>query len=263
MLSTWVGTQYSSRISILYVFFFFFDKCMCGFLFAFFRENLLADCLQGCFVVTCTLCAFISLVWLREQIVHGGAPQWLEQHQPPPQNAAGQANEVRALVKTCLGNSFILLQTIYSSYSSPILTYPVFFFFFFLYIQAQAAGQGVAHEPPAAQPAPPDPPAQNDADPEPPDVPPDQADDPDLEEEEGAAAEDADANNGAQGGILITHCLRARFFIDHTCRGVLQLEECSRTDCSVVPGKRFSWTIFAVLLLFFSPKVSGNAASTL
>ncbi|XP_078136430.1 E3 ubiquitin-protein ligase MARCHF6-like isoform X2 [Sander vitreus] len=58
-------------------------------------ENLLADCLQGCFVVTCTLCAFISLVWLREQIVHGGAPHWLEQHQPPP-NAAGQANEAQA-----------------------------------------------------------------------------------------------------------------------------------------------------------------------
>lgn len=46
-------------------------------------ENLLADCLQGCFVVTCTLCAFISLVWLREQIVHGGAPHWLEQHPQP------------------------------------------------------------------------------------------------------------------------------------------------------------------------------------
>uniref|UniRef100_U3EUG3 E3 ubiquitin-protein ligase MARCHF6 n=1 Tax=Callithrix jacchus TaxID=9483 RepID=U3EUG3_CALJA len=51
-------------------------------------ENLLADCLQGCFVVTCTLCAFISLVWLREQIVHGGAPIWLE-HAAPPFNAAG------------------------------------------------------------------------------------------------------------------------------------------------------------------------------
>lgn len=58
------------------------------------RENLLADCLQGCFVVTCTLCAFISLVWLREQIVHGGAPLWLEQNQQQPANAAGQANEV-------------------------------------------------------------------------------------------------------------------------------------------------------------------------
>ncbi|XP_061551298.1 E3 ubiquitin-protein ligase MARCHF6-like isoform X3 [Phycodurus eques] len=46
-------------------------------------QNLLADCLQGCFVVTCTLCAFISLVWLREQIVHGGAPQWLDQNPPP------------------------------------------------------------------------------------------------------------------------------------------------------------------------------------
>uniref|UniRef100_A0A667WZK1 E3 ubiquitin-protein ligase MARCHF6 n=1 Tax=Myripristis murdjan TaxID=586833 RepID=A0A667WZK1_9TELE len=119
-------------------------------------ENLLADCLQGCFVVTCTLCAFISLVWLREQIVHGGAPQWLEQHQPPPPNAAGQPNE------------------------------------------AQVAGQGAADEPPVAQPAPADPPAQNEAEPEPPDVPPDHGDDPELEEEEGAAAEDADANNGAQ-----------------------------------------------------------------
>ncbi|KAJ3611524.1 hypothetical protein NHX12_021539 [Muraenolepis orangiensis] len=59
-------------------------------------ENLLADCLQGCFVVTCTLCAFISLVWLREQIVHGGAPHWLEQHQAHPPNAAGPANEPQA-----------------------------------------------------------------------------------------------------------------------------------------------------------------------
>lgn len=59
------------------------------------RENLLADCLQGCFVVTCTLCAFISLVWLREQIVHGGAPQWLEQNQQQPLNGVGQQNEVK------------------------------------------------------------------------------------------------------------------------------------------------------------------------
>ena len=59
------------------------------------RENLLADCLQGCFVVTCTLCAFISLVWLREQIIHGGAPQWLEQNLQAAANFAAQANEVR------------------------------------------------------------------------------------------------------------------------------------------------------------------------
>ncbi|XP_033856224.2 E3 ubiquitin-protein ligase MARCHF6 isoform X2 [Acipenser ruthenus] len=56
-------------------------------------ENVLADCLQGCFVVTCTLCAFISLVWLREQIVHGGAPQWLDQNQQQPANGAGLPNE--------------------------------------------------------------------------------------------------------------------------------------------------------------------------
>ncbi|XP_075070474.1 E3 ubiquitin-protein ligase MARCHF6 [Mixophyes fleayi] len=58
-------------------------------------ENLLADCLQGCFVVTCTLCAFISLVWLREQIVHGGAPQWLEQNHLQPLNDLAQRNEVQ------------------------------------------------------------------------------------------------------------------------------------------------------------------------
>lgn len=68
--------------------------------------------------------------------------------------------------------------------------------------QAQVVGQGAADEPPVVQPAPADPPAQNEAEPEPPDVPPDQADEPDLEEEEGAAAEDVDPNNGAQGWSL-------------------------------------------------------------
>lgn len=76
-----------------------------------YRENLLADCLQGCFVVTCTLCAFISLVWLREQIVHGGAPLWLEQNQQQPANVAGQPNEVKikhrvkddSVTKVCSG----------------------------------------------------------------------------------------------------------------------------------------------------------------
>ncbi|XP_022251567.1 E3 ubiquitin-protein ligase MARCH6-like [Limulus polyphemus] len=47
-------------------------------------ENLVADSFYGCCVVTCTLCAFISLVWLREQILHGGGPEWLEQEQDPP-----------------------------------------------------------------------------------------------------------------------------------------------------------------------------------
>ena len=29
-------------------------------------------------MVTLTLLAFIGLVWLREQILHGGGPEWLE-----------------------------------------------------------------------------------------------------------------------------------------------------------------------------------------
>merc|ERR1711884_890324 len=41
-------------------------------------ENITSDILQGCAVVTLTLLAFIGLVWLREQILHGGGPEWLE-----------------------------------------------------------------------------------------------------------------------------------------------------------------------------------------
>ncbi|XP_030340874.1 E3 ubiquitin-protein ligase MARCH6 isoform X10 [Strigops habroptila] len=70
-------------------------------------ENLLADCLQGCFVVTCTLCAFISLVWLREQIVHGGAPQWLEQNHQQPLNGVGQQNEAQAVVNGGVENAVL------------------------------------------------------------------------------------------------------------------------------------------------------------
>ncbi|KAH8019968.1 hypothetical protein HPB51_023633 [Rhipicephalus microplus] len=51
-------------------------------------ENLLSDSLYGCCIVTCTLCAFISLVWLREQVIHGEGPDWLEQD---PQNVEGLA----------------------------------------------------------------------------------------------------------------------------------------------------------------------------
>ena len=42
------------------------------------RENITTDILQGCLVVTLTLLAFIGLVWLREQIIHGGGPEWLD-----------------------------------------------------------------------------------------------------------------------------------------------------------------------------------------
>lgn len=41
-------------------------------------ENMALDMLHGGIVVTCTLLAFIGLVWLREQILHGGALDWVE-----------------------------------------------------------------------------------------------------------------------------------------------------------------------------------------
>ncbi|CAF0717397.1 unnamed protein product [Brachionus calyciflorus] len=47
-------------------------------------DNIIADILQGAFVVLCSLGAFISLVWLREQILSGGGPDWLENGPPPP-----------------------------------------------------------------------------------------------------------------------------------------------------------------------------------
>ncbi|KAG5268739.1 hypothetical protein AALO_G00215910 [Alosa alosa] len=127
-------------------------------------ENLLADCLQGCFVVTCTLCAFISLVWLREQIIHGGAPQWLEQNLQAAANMAAQANEA----------------------------------------PAAAAGPGdpdpQAEEAPAEHP----PEEEDEVDEERAADDPEQQEDPaedleaDNEDEEEAGAEDAEANNGGQ-----------------------------------------------------------------
>lgn len=49
-------------------------------------DNVASDIFHGCFVVTCTLFSFIGLVWLREQILHGGGPDWLERDDPPPAN---------------------------------------------------------------------------------------------------------------------------------------------------------------------------------
>ncbi|XP_022212455.2 E3 ubiquitin-protein ligase MARCHF6 [Drosophila obscura] len=46
-------------------------------------DNLPSDAFRGCFVVTCTLLSFIGLVWLREQILHGGGPDWLERDDAP------------------------------------------------------------------------------------------------------------------------------------------------------------------------------------
>uniref|UniRef100_A0A182WJS7 E3 ubiquitin-protein ligase MARCHF6 n=1 Tax=Anopheles minimus TaxID=112268 RepID=A0A182WJS7_9DIPT len=59
-------------------------------------ENITIDVFRGCFVVTCTLFTFIGLVWLREQIIHGGGPEWLERDDPQvpeaPANGNGPAN---------------------------------------------------------------------------------------------------------------------------------------------------------------------------
>lgn len=58
-------------------------------------DNFTTDEIYGCLIVLCTLCAFISVVWLRDQILREG-PEWLEQEQEPaaanaPENAGNAA----------------------------------------------------------------------------------------------------------------------------------------------------------------------------
>ncbi|CAF0848217.1 unnamed protein product [Didymodactylos carnosus] len=57
-------------------------------------ENILSDVIQGGFVVFCSLGAFICLLWLREQIVSGQGPEWLQEVEPPaqPHLIQGQQN---------------------------------------------------------------------------------------------------------------------------------------------------------------------------
>ncbi|XP_019544221.2 E3 ubiquitin-protein ligase MARCHF6 [Aedes albopictus] len=55
-------------------------------------ENIAIDVFRGCFVATCTLFTFVGLVWLREQIIHGGGPDWLERDDPPPVAQPPEAN---------------------------------------------------------------------------------------------------------------------------------------------------------------------------
>lgn len=56
-------------------------------------ENITSDIFHGCFVVTCTLFTFIGLVWLREQVLHGGGPEWIEIDNGNQPQAANNANE--------------------------------------------------------------------------------------------------------------------------------------------------------------------------
>ncbi|KAJ8878389.1 hypothetical protein PR048_018967 [Dryococelus australis] len=53
-------------------------------------ENIASDVFHGVIVVTCTLFAFICLVWLREQILHGGGPDWLERENQQQREAGDQ-----------------------------------------------------------------------------------------------------------------------------------------------------------------------------
>lgn len=54
-------------------------------------ENIASDAFRGSFVVTCTLLSFVGLVWLREQILHGGGPDWLERDEVAPIAGGGGA----------------------------------------------------------------------------------------------------------------------------------------------------------------------------
>ncbi|CAF2929905.1 unnamed protein product [Rotaria sp. Silwood2] len=47
-------------------------------------DHLFTDVLQGGLVVFCSLGAFICLLWLREQILTGGGPAWLQPAEPEP-----------------------------------------------------------------------------------------------------------------------------------------------------------------------------------
>jgi len=49
-------------------------------------QNIPSDMLHGCLVLACTLISFIGVVWLREQIVNGGGPEWLEEPVAPNNN---------------------------------------------------------------------------------------------------------------------------------------------------------------------------------
>ncbi len=55
------------------------------------RDHILTDVLQGGLVVFCSLGAFICLLWLREQILTGGGPAWLQPAEPEPARQAAGA----------------------------------------------------------------------------------------------------------------------------------------------------------------------------
>ena len=58
--------------------------------------------------MACTLCAFISLVWLREQIVTNGGPDWLEPNNEPLPQLPGVGGALFGAGQpvSCMTNSY-------------------------------------------------------------------------------------------------------------------------------------------------------------
>ena len=69
-------------------------------------ETILADCFKGSIIVLISFCVILSLVWLRDQIVNGGGPDWLENIQEDP------PLEVRKVVLNRLHTTICLLAII-------------------------------------------------------------------------------------------------------------------------------------------------------
>lgn len=69
-----------------------------------FRENAFTDCLFGSLVVAVSVGGFIMVLWLREQILVHGGPDWLNdgnENHPPFRLDEFIMNLVRNQVKLC------------------------------------------------------------------------------------------------------------------------------------------------------------------
>lgn len=70
-------------------------------LYIFNTDHIVTDCAKGIFLLGIFICTFISLVWLREQIIHGGPQDWLqidvdEGEEPVEDNRLDAQNEALA-----------------------------------------------------------------------------------------------------------------------------------------------------------------------
>ncbi|CAJ0574367.1 unnamed protein product, partial [Mesorhabditis spiculigera] len=58
-------------------------------------ENLIPDCIKGIFLLAVFVITFISLVWLREQIIHGGPQEWIQLEPNEPVDPERRARRER------------------------------------------------------------------------------------------------------------------------------------------------------------------------